>query len=191
MRKFSTLCCILLFSTLAFGQQKYEKESRIKKQAVPQEAVNYMDDLFSGDIKVRWYSEENLDGHFYEGKAKSEAGIYSVKFTSEGELQDIELTRDFDQLPGEVQGAIEGFLSEQYDRYRIKKVQVQWIGEAEILQSLIRDEHTSERYTTNYEIVFSAKKNKKTKTYEALFDVQGQQVKTKEIITRNLSHLLY
>lgn len=192
MKKIVMLCCsILLFSTFVFGQVKYESESRIKEEAVPKEAVNYLERLFPDNRKVRWYDEINLDGRFFEGKLKRPEGVYSIKFTESGFLYDIELTQDFDQLDALVRKAMHKQLSEQYDRYRLKKVQKQWLGDAEALMALIQSAHRSKTYTMNFEVVFSGKKGRSTAQYEALFDAQGQLLKINEIATRNLSHLLY
>ncbi|MGO1595086.1 MAG: hypothetical protein ACTHZ1_03630 [Sphingobacterium sp.] len=191
MKKIIILFSILLFSSLLFAQQKFEKESRITEDAVPPNAIQYLESLFSDTPKVRWYREESLEGISIEGKTKRDEGRYSIKFSTGGELRDIELTQSFEEIPEDVQEEIEDYFSDNYDRYRIKKVQIQWLGDPDVLRTLINQGDTSQRYETNYEIEFSARKDRKTKPYETLFDHTGEHIETKEIVPRNLSHLLY
>lgn len=191
MKHLIALCFNLLFCLFVFGQQKFEKESRIPQDEVPNQALKYIQSLFSDSPKVQWYREESLDRIAVEGKIKRQDGVYSIKFNTDGLLHDVELTRNLSQLPDRVQVSIESYISRNYDRYRIKKVQVQWVGDPAIIRSLVRRERHSDDYTTNYEIEFSGRKDRRTKPYEALFDDHGEHVETKEIIPRNLSHLLY
>lgn len=191
MKKTIALVSCLLFCWVGFAQQKFEKESRIKQEDVPENARAYVESLFSDGPSVKWYREESLNGISVEGKTKQEEGIYSIKFTTEGQLLDVELTRSFDDLPQEIQEEIEDYFSDHFDRYRIKKVQVQWVGDADILRGVIKRKDFDQDFQTNYEIEFSGRKDRKSNPYEALFDQEGDHIETQEIIPRNISHLLY
>lgn len=191
MKNFTALMIGLLICSGVYAQQKFERESRIKENEVPDQAIDFVQNLFEESTRVKWYREENLDGIAIEGKTKRDEGVYSVKFSADGDLYDVELTQDFQDLPEDAQEEIEEYLSENYHRYRIKKVQVQWSGDADQVGAFVRHGKTKEDIETRYEIEFTGRKDRKTVSFEGLFDHEGEHLETKEIVPRNISHLLY
>jgi|GEM_PF-2925962 len=186
------LLMLSLFFTVAVqAQQKFERESRLKISEVPENAKLFLESLFSNPTKIRWYKEESLTGITIEAKKKEKEGTYSIKFSLAGELQDTELTQKFNQLPPETQQRITDHLQATYKRAKIKKVQLQWLAPQEIISALIKGKQPAESYTTNYEVEFSGNKDGEVKLYETLFDHAGNPMETKEIVQRNLHHLLY
>jgi len=181
----------LIFTITVQAQQKVEKEYRLKEADVPAEAKNFLESLFTNHAKIRWYKEESLTGVTIEAKKKEKEGIYSIKFSLAGQLLDTELTQKFSQLPQAVQKNINKYLHTTYKRAKIKKVQIQWLAPPDIISSLIKGQKPSDAYTTNYEVEFSGIKDGQGKLYETLFDQSGQPQQTKEIIQRNIHHLLY
>ncbi len=64
------VCCL----TKSFAQDKYEKESRIKKAQVPVTALNFIE---AADFsqKIKWYKEESLVRYKFNEKNKLETGF--------------------------------------------------------------------------------------------------------------------
>lgn len=192
--KHKWLLILLLFSTnLVYAQNKnkFERESRIKSSEVSEKARSYVESIFPETKKLKWYLEENLEGMAVEAKIKENSTTYSIKFDTLGNLEDIEFITSFNEIPTEVQQKVETYLQEHYDRHRIKKIQIQWIGDADLLRSVLLKETESQQYETNYEIEFSGKTEGDNKSYEALFSEDGEHIETKKIISRNLNHLIY
>src|SRR5699024_1418289 len=142
-----------------YPQEKFERESRIKRSEVPKKASMYVESIFPDAKKTKWYLEENLDGFANEAKVRENGTIYSIKFDTLGNLQNIEFIEKFNKLPMQVQDKVESHLQEQYDRFRLKKVQIQWIGDADLLRSVLLDETKNGQYETNYEIEFVGRKD--------------------------------
>ncbi|WP_118194213.1 hypothetical protein [Albibacterium indicum] len=185
------LVVLFLMVNSLYSQDKFEKESRIKSSEVSMKATDYVESIFSGSQKIKWYLEENLEGMAVEAKIKENRTIYSIKFDTLGNLQDIEFIQRFDQLPIRAQQKITDYFQGNYDRYKIRKIQIQWIGDANLLRSVLLKETQSQQYEVNYEIVFSGRKDGDRQSYEAIFSDTGEHIKTKKIISRNLNHLIY
>ncbi|WP_345230828.1 hypothetical protein [Olivibacter ginsenosidimutans] len=185
------LITAILLAHVANAQKKFERETRIKSAKVAEKARTYVESLFPDSKKIKWYLEENLEGVTIEAKLKENRSIYSIEFDTLGTLHDIERTQKFDQLPMEVQGNVTAYLKKRYKSFKIKKIQIQWTGDPDVLHALIRKGDTDNTFTTNYEIVYTGREDKDTASYESLFDRHGKHIETKEIIERNLNHLLY
>lgn len=191
MKHIGLLVTLILSIGSVHSQEKFERESRIKSSDAPKKASMYVESIFPEARKIKWYLEENLDGFANEAKVKQNGTVYSIKFDTLGNLQDIEFIQNFNKLPVQVQDKVEAYLQEQYDHYRLKKIQVQWIGDADLLRSVLIEETKNGQYKTNYEIEFSGRKDGDTQSYEALFSENGEHLNTKKIISRNLNHLVY
>mgnify|MGYP003578150883 CR=1 FL=1 len=185
------LIAALLLAHAADAQKKYERETTIKSSQVHESAKAYVKSLFPSAKRIKWYREESLEGVTMEAKIKQGRTIYSIEFDTLGTLHDIELTRNFAELPSSIQKRIQDYLGNRHRRFRIKKVQVQLIGHPGILGSVIKGKNTKDTYATNYEIEYSGNEGNNPIMYESLFDHAGNHIRTKEIIERNLNHLLY
>ncbi|AXT60257.1 hypothetical protein D1816_07810 [Aquimarina sp. AD10] len=186
---------ILLFFCLVycnlFGIQeqiKFEKEQRIKKVQVPQNALSFIDSCFT-QKKIKWFAEKSQDGKTFEAKAKYNNYRYSIEFDTSGNLIDIEKTIPYKSLPTEIKTKINLRLSKAFLKPKIIKIQEQWVGNKKALLQLIKKGNTSEQYVLNYEIVLKAKKSGAFKMFEVLINTNGEIIKTLEIIERNTDNL--
>jgi len=181
---------ILLMQT-ADAQKKFERERSIKSSQVTEKARTYVESLFSDAKKIKWYLEENLEGIMVEAKIKENSNTYSIKFDTLGTVYDVEQTQKFEELPPAVQSNVMDHLKRHYKSFKIRKIQIQWVGDPHVLRSLIRRDNAENTYQTNYEIVYTGREDKDAASYESLFDHSGRHIETKTIIERNLNHLLY
>src|SRR5690606_10057201 len=146
MKHIGLLVTLILSIGSVYPQEKFERESRIKRSEVPKKASMYVESIFPDAKKTKWYLEENLDGFANEAKVRENGTIYSIKFDTLGNLQDIEFIEKFNRLPLQIQTKVESYLQEQYDRYRVKKIQVQWIGDADLLRSVLLQENADRQH---------------------------------------------
>ena len=183
------LVCSAVHSRLE-GQTKYEREYRLKEQEVPASAKKYIRELQSG-ARIKWYYEDDAVDDAIEAKFKCQGQRYSVEFDTLGELEDIEIQYRFKALPEQVQRAVEKNLEETYDSHKVRKVQIQYLGEAEDLLALIRDGDQSVPFTTNYELIVKGKGPNRVHLYEVTYDRTGARTKTARIVLRNIDNLEY
>jgi hypothetical protein len=167
---------------------KVERESRIDREEVPEKALNFIERL--GDTSnEKWYSEENLDGKAIEVKMKRFGSRYSVKFTTEGNLVDVERDLKWRQIPEEVAEEIIEELEEEFDKLKWEKIQIQFIADPEEMLAYLKKNKEKDEIETYYEIVFQGKKEGSYKLYEFLFDYEGEIVERSRILPRNTDNL--
>lgn len=187
---FSTVLLLFCMCTNLYAQKKLEYEYRIKEQNVPQRALDFVNECFPAS-KVKWYGEESLTQKTIEAKTKVSSNLYSLEFDSLGTLLDIELLIDFESIEMKIKNAIRQHLDNQFSRYKIKRCQVQWLGDNTSLQELAMRGETILPYRTNYEIVLKGKSDSNMGFYEILFDSEGNVLKSSMIIQRNTNNLFY
>lgn len=193
MIKIRTLAAIILsatFSQWASAQTKVEREYRIKKNAVPENALTFIEECFPGST-VKWYREENTKGSFIEAKTIQSKTKYSIKFDSQGNLQDTEQIVSFESLPSEARDKIGDFLKTRFTKYRIVKIQKQWLAAETTIKSLITTGKSDTRYETNFELEVRGTKGKDIDFFEFLFNENGKLLKEYEIVQKNTNNLIF
>lgn len=185
--------CLILFlsfgtAIFTFGQEKYEKEYRIKKEEVPESAKSFviLPD-FNGNVK--WYFEENLTGNSIEAKFKYQNKKYSIEFDTTGKLQDIEIETTIKSMPGHLTNKIISQLDSLFVRHKTRKIQLQYSGNIQSIGNLIKNKSKERHYSTNYEFVVKGKVNKLWQLYEITFNDKGSLITKSRIVFRNTDNL--
>ncbi len=173
-----------------FAQVKYEREYRLKPDQVPLAARTFLT-ACQFEAKIKWYGEESASGTSVEAKVKHGQKRYSIEFDTLGQIQDVEVEQEWEGLPPATQTTIQQILSQQFERHKLGKVQLQWTGTDSVLQALIRGESPDLPYTTKYEIILRGKDNEGVHGYEYLFDEQGELEHRARIVFRNTDNLDY
>lgn len=190
MRQFTFLIFIITclgISSLS-AQLKYEKETRMNSEEAPKEALKFIERL-EGTSKEKWYSEENLDGKAVEVKLKRNGDDYSIKFTTEGDLIDVERRIRWKQIPRETAEEIIEELYEEFDKVRWEKIQIQFIGDCDDILEFLNENDEEDDIDIYYEIEFQGKKEGSYSLYEYRFDDEGEIEKRSRILPRNTDNL--
>ena len=185
----SLLLLSILLSLNLFSQKKVEREFRLKTDEVPEKALHFIDNAESAKIKVKWYFEENLKGNSVEAKFVYESKRYSVEFDTLGNLQDIEVEISIDSIEKQVQERIQVYLKDQFEKFTIQKIQLQYI---EVRKNF--SEHlqmAQSEIEVKYEIVVKGRQEKKWKLFEVTFNKEGDPEDQVEIVLRNTDNLEY
>lgn len=185
----SCLAALLPLATAA-GQTKYEREYRIKTQAVPAPARQFVDSL-AFRKKVKWYFEENLRGNSIEAKVCRDKKRFSIEFDTSGVLQDIEIQHRWTDIPEHTQRRITTTLDSLFVRHDIRKIQVQYSGNRSALFKLAQNQQPATGYTTRYEMVVKGKKPDGLRLYEITLDENGALRALEEIVFKNSDNLEY
>lgn len=186
---------IIIFSFLwillvqhSISQSKFEREKRVEIDEVPTKAVDFISKI--PVKKVKWIQEESQDGTSFEAKFSYKNFKYSVEFTKNGELIDVEKTVNFKSLSIENQDAIKRYFKENYQEVKIKKVQIQYKGLDDELVNIFNNPNRNQiKARLFFEIVVKAKREDETALYEILFDEVGNQIKTLQFTNDNLLNL--
>lgn len=190
--KFFTVWLLVLVPCIIWCQNKYEQEFRITKSAFPSEALDLVSPYLKDVKRLRFYHEVDSTKKSYEVKFKKDRLRYSIEFDQEGHLEDVEFLIKKVDVPEESWTRIEDYLKNNFQKFRIKKIQQQYpIGEnipetilKQAFQNLILE-------YINYELIFTSKGEKGYQTYEALFSSSGTLLKLRESLPVSYDHILY
>lgn len=192
MYKFKFLIFLIMFSVAnnLFAQDKFEKESRIKRGDIPSKALLFIDSLHY-KTKIKWYKEEGLTRISIEAKFNHNKTKYSVEFDELGNIEDIEIEVNWPDIESELSKSITKQLQLDCSKHKIVKIQRQFTGSENDLFSLLRNGIHSEKIPIKYEIVVRCNEQKEVNLFEYLFNEKGILVSKSKIIFKNSSHLEY
>lgn len=171
---------IFIFLSLAFvgfSQQKFEKEYRIKEVEAPQKSRDFISSI-AFVKKIKWYAEESNDGKSFEAKTCHNKNLYSIEFSKNGQLLDIEKKVKFSKLATAVKDKITTELAQSFRKFKIKKTQIQYKGlEPELKKVFETSDRTKFSARIFYELIVKGKKDSDFFMYEILFDEKGNKLK--------------
>ena len=119
------LVLFFLFPCYSYSQSKIEIEieERIEKNKVPLLAQKFIDSLHFSS-KIKWFLEQDTRKTF-EAKVNEKGKKYSIEFDSLGQIEDIELDIEWNQIPLFTQNAICEKMNVDFEKFKIKKIQIQ------------------------------------------------------------------
>lgn len=201
---FSFCFFITDFSVLAQKEgKKVEREISIKKEEFPKKALKLAKPILKKAKKTKYYKELSELGDYYEFKSDYEGEKISVKFNDEGELIDIEILKEMEELPDEIQQAITQYFEDTYKKYRFKRIQIQYNRDQEYEDGDLEEDDDEEyieeflelnleNLLVKYEIEAEVKsKDNDSGFFEFLFNDKGELEMKRIIVTRAADNVLY
>ncbi|MCR9065685.1 MAG: hypothetical protein NXI00_17070 [Cytophagales bacterium] len=189
MLRYFVLFLFLISYLQALAQQKYEREIGVLSEEVPENAVEFTEE-FLGKSRIKWFKEEGLEGYSFEAKARKNRRKYSIEFSADGKLEDIEFIVQWRNIPSNSLKHIQKYLERDLEIYKIKKAQEQWIGDKNELLKTVKGE-INEELTINYELEVVAKIDGVYKLFEYLFSKDGTYIRHYEVILQMTDNLIY
>lgn len=180
------ICCILI-GNVSYSQTKFETESRLSKDLVPNNAKTFVFELVP-DKKIKWYKEESQEGKSIEAKTCYQNIKYSIEFNPDGTLQDVEIDTNIKQINQSTATTIIDYLTTTYSEFKIKKIQTQYSGSNSDLLDYFKTKNRK-NITIKYEIVLKGKTESGKQLYELLFTENGTIESTKQIVFRNTDNI--
>lgn len=196
MKSKNILVLLLLLSSFCFSQTKNEKEERILQKNFPEKTSLSVSLIKLKSKRILFYKETNNTKISFETKFKFNKHRYSIEFSENGTLEDVEKTlkkKEIKKLLKNDLNEIETFFNKNYDKWSLKKVQKQYIFNAKTKQhifinNILKNEEDS---AFNFEIIAEVKEKKSYSLKEFLFDNKGNHLSTKNIATSSYGHVLY
>ena len=176
----------------SYAQYKYEREYRIRKSQFPTNALEFIEEKVTDAKRIKFYKETDSTKVSYEAKLKKDRLWYSIEFSDEGVLEDIEILIKTTDIPNETLSKIEAYLNSHFNKYRIKRLQQQYPARTDALETTLRNAFQNLILpTNNYEIMVSGKKDGGYMDYEILFDADGNFRNQRKSLPPNYDHVLY
>ena len=189
MRYILSIVLLYLFQINSLqAQVKFEKEKKIKAKDVPEAALSFIKDC-NLDKAVKWYQEKSEKGTSYEAKCTHNQSRHSIEFDKSGHIEDVEIEVNRTQLPIKTLASIENHLSREYDAFKLKKIQKQWTGSAELLKTSIKSSQNHPDIELNYECIALIKSDGLYMAYEFLFSSNGDFKSASEIVKDSRTNL--
>lgn len=180
---------VLGLSFTLSGQEKLEREYRIRKNKVPAKAIHFVKSMQLKST-IKWYAEESLTGKSIEAKTTFKKIKYSIEFDTLGNLQDIEILIEKRQIPQHTWKTIDQELTSYFKKYKVVKIQKQLSGNSEqVLSAFLKNDFSN--ITIKYELIIKGKVKKKKHLFEYTFSDSGAFEKREKIVFRNSDNLEY
>ncbi len=189
MKKFILLILFISASVVA-QDKKAEKEESIDKKEMPESAQSYLaENIPKKARKIRYYFEIDGDKKSYEAKFKLNSYRYSVEFSVNGELEDIEVEVDDDELDQSIFQNITRYIDAENDRYKIEKIQLQFLPESADIAAIYRTPLKANY--SNLELIVATKNSGKLEKFEMTFDASGNFIKKRKAIRISYDYLIF
>ena len=195
MKRFRCFILIVpvMFCINTFGQFKYEREYRIKKNQFPAVAHALIEEQLADARRIRYYRETDSTKISYEAKFKVDRLHYSVEFNQEGELEDVEILIKEVDIPNDSFKNIKEYLDDNFNKYRIRRIQQQYpVSAHESVEETIKNAFQNLLLPTiRYELIIAGRMDKGFEDFEILFDADGNFISMRKSLPVNYDHILY
>lgn len=190
--KFNFILPFLFFGVFTISAQvKYEREFRIKKSDFPSKAFELIESKLTNAKRIKYYKEIDSATTSFEAKFKKDRLWYSIEFSEDGNLEDIEITINAIDLPNDSYENIQLYLNSNFSSYKIRKIQQQYVVENSVDATLKNAFQNLMIPSVNYELIVDGKKNKSYQEFEILFNAEGNFVSSRKSLPPNYDHVLY
>ncbi|MEX2379681.1 MAG: hypothetical protein WD530_02995 [Vicingaceae bacterium] len=196
---FTLILFLSIFSLAQSQTEKVEHESRVKQDEFPQHSLQRLEPILKKSKGNKFYKEFDGENYFFELKTKYKGGAYSIKFTENGDLVDIERLYDFEKLKRALHDQIVEHLDKNYKKHRVERFQIQYNREIEeegpeededFMEDFI--EMDLEDLIVNYEIeVEVLSESGESSLMELLFDAKGKLIQQRKVKRRDEDYILY
>ena len=185
-----TLTVLLLaIALIGYSQEKIEVEERIKKKDVPANALAWIEKTFDLNKRVKWYFEETSGKISYEAKFYYDYQKYSVEFSSDGTIEDVEIVYRLSELDPEDKKSLTKALN-KIRKSKINKIQLQYSGHPELVSRSFRKGFFN-AVEKKYEVEFYGELEGKHAFWEGTFTAWGELINYREIILPPTDHLIF
>lgn len=191
--KLKVLIVLLCFYQFVFSQTKNEKEERITESEFPEAAIAVIKSL-PGDCKrLRFYKETDGKKQSFEVKFKYKRKRYSLEFSNEGTIEDIEVLTKFKLLNESVKVKINNYFKDSFKKHKIIKLQEQYVYRSVLNVTTFTNnilKNTSSE-APNFEIIAEVKSDKERDIREFTFNSLGEFVNFRILNPTSYEHVLY
>lgn len=193
-KTFHTFLYLCLCFTLSVnGQAKNEIEVRIDKKEFPKLAQDLILSLPNNIKRLKLYKETDGNENSYEAKFKLNRKHYSVEFSENGLIEDIEITIKFSAIEPTKKTNIKNYFKNSYSKHEVIKTQEQYVHDKSSNSKVFLDAVLRQNtyVLPNFEIIAEVKQNKKRTIREFTFNATGSLIYFRILDNTSYEHVLY
>lgn len=178
-------------SISVLGQEKVEREVRVKERQVPIEARKWLKDTFEKIRKPKWYKEFSELGYSFEAKFKLQDRFHSVEFDLLGNVLDVEIEMEWEGLSDEVKANLSSHFVGTLRRFKLEKIQIQYSGLLADSEDFF-DKEKTDGVLIQFEIEYQAEDQSKViRLWEGTFSSEGKFLAQRRIVVRDIFNLSF
>lgn len=187
------LCACYLTGCSGSGKALYknEQERPASPDDLPTDVIDLIEDIEFDVQEIRYFNQIRDGEEAYEVKITYNDRLYSLEFDHDGELEDIELLIDEEELPDGCRECIYKYLDQRFDRYKLTRIQLQFLpgdtDEDEFIEEILSG--SRDDYEPRVEIEAEGQNSSELGFFELLFDSDGQLVSSRKILKRSLDNI--
>ena len=166
------------------AQEKNEVEVKTTFDEFPEEAKSVLNTLPNTLKRLRFFKETDGDKISYEAKFKYNKRFYSAEFGEDGLLEDVEVLIKKRDLEIPVFNAIDTYLKTHYKRYRILKLQKQFVSIHAAFEEIASSEN-------KYELIIEIKNSGQRTLAEFTFNASGKFESKRLVVPSSYDYVLY
>ncbi|WP_461598340.1 hypothetical protein [Winogradskyella sp.] len=190
MKTIIILMCICPF---VFSQTKNEKEERISESEFPEAAIEVIKSLPKDCKRLKFYKETDGEKKSFELKFKYKRKRYSLEFSDDGLIEDIEILTKFKTINDHIKIKINNYFTSSFVKYKVIKAQQQYVYRSELnVVTFVNDilKNTSSE-APSFEIIAEIKSDKNRDIKEFTFNPLGEFVNFRTLNPTSYEHVLY
>ena len=171
------------------AQVKEEREMRIDLNTFPILAQSVVKQRIP--VKhIKFYKEIDGDKTSFEAKFNYNGQRYSLEFFENGTIEDIEIKIKKRRIPKRTLETIEVYLNSNFDRFKFKKIQIQYLNShfSDVISAAFEQKNTTE---IRYEIIAEVKSNHEIELIEFTFSSDGDYQNQRIVKRTSYDHVLY
>ncbi len=191
--KLKTFIFLLCFCQFVFCQTKNEKEERIPLAEFPEAAKAVIKNLPDDCKRLKFYKETDGEKQSFEVKFKYKRKRYSLEFSIDGNIEDIEVLTKLKNIDETVKTKIENYFASSFTKHKFIKVQEQYIYNVKLDAKTFVDNvlNNNSLKAPNFEIIAEVKTDKKRDIREFIFNTFGEFVNFRILNPTSYEHVLY
>lgn len=191
--KTKILLVLIFICQFVFSQTKNEKEERITESEFPSAAITVVKNLPDDCKRLKFYKETDGEKQSFEVKFKYNRKRYSLEFSEDGVIEDLEVLTKFKTINEEKKSKIEDYFKSRFNKYKLIKVQKQFVYNENLDALTFANDILNNTSTEapNFEIIAEVKTNKKRDIREFTFDESGTFVNFRILNPTSYEHVLY
>lgn len=183
-----------LLSPIHAQSAKDEVERSISKDEMPEKATTLIDEFWPDLGGIKYFRETDDTVTTFEVKLTWRDAQYSIEFSPEGNVLDVEELISFHTIPETTGNHITRDMESQFSSYRITRIQRQYIArdeddedDADFIDDIL--EKDAEDYEIRYEIVLDGQNREELGSFELLYSDSGSLIEKRRIVRRSLDNI--
>lgn len=173
--------------------EKNEVERSIDRENLPAKALALIDEFWPDLRGIRYFEQIGGEVLVYEVKLEWAGSEYSIEFSVDGNILDVEKVINFNDVPEATRDAITQDLDSQFNRYRLIRVQIQYIhaddddDDSDFIDDIL--EQDADDYEIRYEIEVDGENRRELGSFELLYSESGSLIQKRRIIRRSIDNI--